>query len=629
MNELSPLIENGIIGLAFDEPDFISSIMDKLETDYFSVDECKFMFAVIKFYHDKNAEIPTREMARDIAARNLTVDVPNYKEILDLCDYQINPRDYGAVKEELLEWLRNKAYGVIYGDEAIEAYENKDYQKLSDIIEEASKIQDLGSGGLWFFEDDAIESLFDEEVEEKLTTGFPMLDAYVNEGGPTRGDVIVWMAPTGVGKCQSLHTKIIVEDLSNVYEIDVSDGAKKLLNGAYKINTTGGIKRVIDLSVGDIINDSLFNPIRLTTNEITMGNVSVEEIIKTDDIEHITFADIKDDWQNRRVYTPDGFKTINDFFFVKNGPTIQLDLDNRMQLKCDPQHKMLANRGGSEIEIFAQDLDESTDKLIGYGGTLVGFRKSDGGNYDLYDISIDPPHWYYTGGVISHNSIVIVNNAAACLKRGLNVLHVTLELSEWKTALRYCGVFSKHPIKERGAAKETITKVLKRIHETCGGDLAIFEYPPDDISIDTIKALVDQLEKTRNWRPDVIAIDYLELMLSKNKYYNKEDYLKQKKVSTEVRQLAKKTGCFIISATQTNRSDKTDDLIDVNRVAESYGKMMPVDYVVSLNQSRDEYNGATPKLRLYIAKNRNGPKFKTITSIVNYNTMVIEEHQGE
>jgi replicative DNA helicase len=345
--------------------------------------------------------------------------------------------------------MRSKTLETAYNDEIIEAARAGDYTQLEEIVQRAARIQNLSDNFMWFFDD--VDELFNEQTEEKLTTGFPELDRHINEGGPTKGDVMVWMAPTGTGK-----------------------------------------------------------------------------------------------------------------------------------------------------------------------------------------------------------SIVICNNAAACLRSGLKVLHITCEMSWYKTACRYLGILSRTNIKSRFEQKEYVTSILKKVKKTFGGDLAIYEYPPDMISIRTIESLVDQIHKTKNWYPDVIAVDYLELLLSDNEYFNRDEYKRQKKVSTEVRQLAKTTNTYVITATQTNRGDKKegdDSLIDVNRVSESFGKMMPVDYVVSINQSRTEYDQfsekdkknlevneenesnkikITPaKMRLYIAKNRNGPKFKTVNTLVNFNTMFMKEMQGD
>ena len=117
---------------------------------------------------------------------------------------------------------------------------------------------------------------------------------------------------------------------------------------------------------------------------------------------------------------------------------------------------------------------------------------------------------------------------------------------------------------------------------------------------------------------------------------NKDEYMKQKGISTQVRGLAKNENVLVFTATQTNRSGNTTDesVLDVTKIAESYGKSMPMDYLVSINQSQDEYRSQfnasgvsvhPATARMYIAKNRNGPKFQTIEIKINYSTMSIQE----
>ena len=436
--EFTPLEERNIISIALEEPDFFGHIMDKLSQDHFETDACKLLFSIIELYYRRKTQIPTRQLTRDIALKHLDADDPLLDEIVDIIDNEINPRDYEFIKDSIKGWTKKQIVAELYSDDGIEAFQTSNFDRLQEILDKAYTVQDISKDLMWFF--DETDTLFDEQAEIKYTTGFPTLDKYINDGGPTKGDVLLWMAPTGTGK-----------------------------------------------------------------------------------------------------------------------------------------------------------------------------------------------------------SILICNNAAACLKRGLNVLHVTLELSVYKTALRYCGILSHVNIDNRMDHEKYIKETLSKVMKTSGSELLIAEYPPDDISIDTITALVDHLKKSKQWVPDVIAVDYLELLLSRNSHYNKDEYLRQKKISTEVRQLAKKTGCFVISATQTNRGDTKDKegVIDLNRVSESFGKTMPVDYVISINQNRNEYNEGQeekeekkrPKmasLRFYIAKNRNGPKFKTVHAKVNFNTMVtIEEGEHE
>lgn len=223
-------------------------------------------------------------------------------------------------------------------------------------------------------------------------------------------------------------------------------------------------------------------------------------------------------------------------------------------------------------------------------------------------------------------SIFLVNSGAANVRQGRKVLHITLELSRKKTGLRYMGVFTSETIKTRQQMKGKIERKLKQQAEAFDGDLAIYEFPPDEISVDQIYGLIHKLKSEKNWKPDVVIIDYLELMVSRVKEYNKDEYSKQKKVSTEIRGLAKKEDVLIFTATQTNRGktergEAVSAVIDISRVAESYGKTMPMDYLVTINQTTEEYDDDIPIVRLFIAKNRNGAKFKTVEARINYSTM--------
>ena len=246
-------------------------------------------------------------------------------------------------------------------------------------------------------------------------------------------------------------------------------------------------------------------------------------------------------------------------------------------------------------------------------------------------------------------SIALCNAGATNIKRSLNVLHITMEMSWLKTSLRYMGCFSLQAIRSRldPNIQEKIRLSLGKIASTYGSKLMIVDLPPNDVSVDTIHAIIDAIRKMHGIKIDVLVIDYLELMSSRSPTNNKDDYTRQKSVSTEILQLAKKENVLLFTATQTNRSgnegkDKggEEQLIDINKVAESYGKTMPVDYLVTINQSKQEYDeGRTSKdenapithsrCRLYIVKNRNGPKYVTVSGVINYETMsMIEQEIG-
>jgi replicative DNA helicase len=148
--------------------------------------------------------------------------------------------------------------------------------------------------------------------------------------------------------------------------------------------------------------------------------------------------------------------------------------------------------------------------------------------------------------------------------------------------------------------------------------------------------VIDYLKKAKGWQPDMVIIDYLELMLSTRGDENSENYLRQKSVATQIRALAARHNVCIFTATQTNRSGNESESqekgIDVTQIAESYGKAMSIDYLISINQTQEEYqkakdSGGPADARLFFAKNRNGQKFVTVPVRIYYNSMYIKPEQ--
>lgn len=246
-------------------------------------------------------------------------------------------------------------------------------------------------------------------------------------------------------------------------------------------------------------------------------------------------------------------------------------------------------------------------------------------------------------------SIALCNTGTATVLRELNTLHVTMEMSTHKTALRYLGNFTNEWIRARFYPK-TQARMTERLEEAklnYGNRLVIVEYPPDDISVDQIHSNIDTLRRLKGINIDVVIIDYLELLLPRRTSSRDDEYDKQKRVATELCRLAKKENVLVVTAMQTNRGGNDiqgggEKVVDLNKVAESYGKTMPMDYIVSINQSKEEYDAGksdlkkkddmeidnaitNARVRFYVAKNRNGPKFGTIYGEINYETMKIKE----
>lgn len=424
-----PNTEKAIVSLVFDKPEFFTSIIQYLSHKFFRTAEARYVIGIVEKLYAENDVVPPRNIVKDFALRALTVE-DDYEPIIKLIDRPTDHKELPFIKKELLKWARDRAFGMLYSDDGLNAYEAQDYEKLEEIFEQAKRITDVSDNGLFFFNEPDL--LFKKDLEKKYTSGFSKLDLYLNEGGPTKKEVLCWMAGTGVGK-----------------------------------------------------------------------------------------------------------------------------------------------------------------------------------------------------------SILLPHAGMANVKRGCKVLHITLELSKVKTALRYAGGLANVEVSKRYEIpnRKKIMEVMEKAKKTYGGDLAIYEFSPNEISIHHLKQLIDQLRKSKNWNPDVLVIDYLELLTCTKEKAKSDEYLRQKMVATEVRQLARNEELLIFTATQTGRDDPKaagkgaggPQVAGTGKVAESYGKLMPMDYVISANQEMEEYNSDTPQLRLFIAKNRNGPKNKTIPVNINYNTFKMEE----
>jgi replicative DNA helicase len=233
-------------------------------------------------------------------------------------------------------------------------------------------------------------------------------------------------------------------------------------------------------------------------------------------------------------------------------------------------------------------------------------------------------------------SLMLVNSGRICVEKGLKVLHVTLEDSVIKTMQRYMGSFTDEIIKTRNDRREAIEQRLFRLKSSTTGDLRIVDFPQAEITVDTLHQLIATLKRTNNWSPDVLIVDYLEQMMPRRQRRDDKDYNSQGDISEELCSLAKKEKVLLFTATQTNRdgignykngkSDADGEVIGVNKIAESYAKAMPVHYCVSINQTPDEYERGI--VRLYIAKNRNGPKFKTVRARINYPSMHVKQDEA-
>lgn len=201
-----------------------------------------------------------------------------------------------------------------------------------------------------------------------------------------------------------------------------------------------------------------------------------------------------------------------------------------------------------------------------------------------------------TGGGKSHFLVQVGANA---LRQGLNVLHYTFELSEHKVGIRYDSNLTGVSATDVPDEKEF---VLDHYKKNKYGRLIIKDYPTNTASVATLKAHIEKLAITKSFVPDIIIIDYADIMRSSRQHDSLRHELKL--VYEELRGMAMELRIPIWSASQTNRESTDSDIVGLNKISESFGKAMVCDFIISL--SRKPLQKAKGLCNLFIPKNRLG-----------------------
>lgn len=217
-------------------------------------------------------------------------------------------------------------------------------------------------------------------------------------------------------------------------------------------------------------------------------------------------------------------------------------------------------------------------------------------------------------------SMALVNAAAACVKAGLNVNYYTLELSETYVGGRFDSFFTGIPTQDLKFYKEEVESAVAKLK----GNLVIKYYPTKTASVNTIAAHLDKCIM-QGHKPDIVFIDYADLLrdTGTGKHIRHDQVLGG--IYEELRGLAGQYQFPLWTASQANRSAAEQEIIEADKIAESYTKVMVADFVVSLSRkTADKISGTG---RWHIIKNRFGPDGLTFPSKMNMSVCSIEIYE--
>jgi len=192
-----------------------------------------------------------------------------------------------------------------------------------------------------------------------------------------------------------------------------------------------------------------------------------------------------------------------------------------------------------------------------------------------------------TGG---GKSLAKCHIAATNLMYGKNVLYITMELAEEEVGRRIDANIMDITLDEVAEVPmETFQKRIDRYKSKTPGKLVIKEYPTGSAHAGHFRHLLNELRMKKNFVPDVICVDYLNICASSRVKgaAAANSYTLVKSIAEEIRGLAMEFNCAIVTSSQFNRSGYDNSDVDLTNTSESMGITHTADAIFALITSED------------------------------------------
>ena len=219
-------------------------------------------------------------------------------------------------------------------------------------------------------------------------------------------------------------------------------------------------------------------------------------------------------------------------------------------------------------------------------------------------------------------SLFMCHVAASALVDGANVLYITMEMAEERIAERIDANLLNVPIDQLDKmSKDMFTTKVADLARKTTGRLIVKEYPTGSAHAGHFRALLNELKLKKQFKPDVIFIDYLNIcsssrMKAMGGSINSYTYIKA--IAEELRGLAVEFDVPVFSATQTTRSGYSNTDVGLEDTSESFGLPATADLMFAListeelerdgqimvKQLKNRYNDPTMHKRFVVGIDR-------------------------
>src|SRR5210317_2092691 len=211
----------------------------------------------------------------------------------------------------------------------------------------------------------------------------------------------------------------------------------------------------------------------------------------------------------------------------------------------------------------------------------------------------------WAGGSGAGKSLFLQNMAVNFATEGMNVLYISLELSEALTAMRIdsmlTGIATRDVFKNLDDVEMKVKMMGKKSRRIK------IKYMHNGKNANDLRSYVKEWSIKNKCKPDVLLIDYLDLMMPLSVKVSPSDlFVKDKYVSEELRNLAMELGCVFVTASQLNRAAVEEIEFDHSHISGGLSKIQTADNVIGIFTSRAMRERGRYQLQLMKTRSSSG-----------------------
>ena len=211
----------------------------------------------------------------------------------------------------------------------------------------------------------------------------------------------------------------------------------------------------------------------------------------------------------------------------------------------------------------------------------------------------------FAGGSGAGKSLFLANLGVNWAEAGMNVLYLTLELSEALVSMRVDSMITGIPSRDVFKNIDDIEMKVKMIGKKSGAFQV--KYMPSGKTPNDVRSYIKEYEIKTGKKVDVLLIDYLDLLMPNGAKVSAENlYIKDKYVSEELRNLAMELGCVFVTAAQLNRGAVEEIEFDHSHISGGLSKIQTADNVLGIFTSRAMRERGRYQLQLMKTRNSGG-----------------------